>query len=270
VPWGVALSGGGVPGIAGHLGFVAAMAEANIVPDVVVGASAGGVVAGMLGAGVPVGTALERWAQVGHDELLTLLLEVDHLLHVLRPSPAPGLLSLEVVFRSVLRGAARARSTVDWSPGHGVVCADLTAGRPVVLHRDGAVVLPTVSALCATAAFPGLFSGVRTPGEDHLYVDGGLFADVPVSAARDLGASRVVAVRIGVPATVPEVLSVEELLRITLDRLLLATERGAADVTVVVPVGGGLLNYTGFAQDVQAGRDAFAAHRERIAALAAT
>jgi NTE family protein len=71
-----------------------------------------------------------------------------------------------------------------------VVATDLATGDPVVFTQGN-----LVDAIRASCAFPGLFEPVEI-GTRYL-ADGGLVAQVPTLAARQLGASRVLAVSVG-------------------------------------------------------------------------
>jgi NTE family protein len=69
------------------------------------------------------------------------------------------------------------------------VAADLETGEPVVI-REG----PLLDAVYASCTFPGVVEAVRWQG--RLLVDGGVIAQVPVEATRQLGAERVIAVNV--------------------------------------------------------------------------
>ncbi|MDE3097411.1 MAG: patatin-like phospholipase family protein [Chloroflexota bacterium] len=289
--WGVALSGGGVPGVFGHIGFMQALDAWGLRPPVLVGASAGGIVAGSLAAGLSIQEVAAGWTHVARDPWALLPREAWHAAECLRPSRTPGVLDLGGAvcgvwhqqttlpqgadLSAMLAWAIREgqRSTVaGWKRGCGVAVSDLDGGRPVVLHPNGSLAAgwSTADALTATAAFPPLFSGVRGP-DGHLYCDGGLYADVPVAAARSLGAERVLAVRIGGPAGVPDVLSLGYYAQIVLGRLIDAANRSdnpPADLSIGIPTVGGLLSLGDWQRDLEAGNAAAVAHRAEIEALA--
>lgn len=258
--WGVALGGGGIPGVAAHLGFLRALREAGTAPDVVVGASAGGLVAGALAAGVDVDAQMAAWERIAADPWPAVPGEVFHTLSLLRRSPTPGSLSLSPLVDRVLRNAPFPRLP-EWTVDRGVVVSDLTVGSTSLLANDPRLVEPirrwtAADAMVATAAFPTLFSGVRGP-DGHLYADGGIYDLVPVDACRHLACDRVVSIRIGYPTQVPDTLSVEQLLQVVTTRLLAATDRASnpqpADLALTVPTAGGLLSLADFASDAAAG-----------------
>src|SRR5579864_630738 len=71
-----------------------------------------------------------------------------------------------------------------------VVATDLCNGEPVVFTQGN-----LVDAIRASCAFPGLFEPVEIG--TRCLADGGLVAPVPTRAARDLGASHVVGISVG-------------------------------------------------------------------------
>ena len=72
-----------------------------------------------------------------------------------------------------------------------VVATDLSTGDPVIFTHGN-----LVDAIRASCAYPGLFEPVEIG--TRCLVDGGLVAQVPTQAVRELGAKRVVAVSLGV------------------------------------------------------------------------
>jgi NTE family protein len=72
-----------------------------------------------------------------------------------------------------------------------VVATDLNSGEPVVITHGN-----LIDAIRASCAFPGLFEPVEIG--TRCLADGGLVAPVPTRAARDLGASFVLAVSVGI------------------------------------------------------------------------
>jgi NTE family protein len=71
-----------------------------------------------------------------------------------------------------------------------VVATDLTSGEPVVFTQGN-----LVEAIRASCAFPGLFEPVQIG--TRCLADGGLVAPVPTRAARELGATSVVGISVG-------------------------------------------------------------------------
>jgi len=71
-----------------------------------------------------------------------------------------------------------------------VVATDLTSGEPVVFTHGN-----LVDAIRASCAFPGLFEPVQIG--TRCLADGGLVAPVPTCAAREMGATTVIGVSVG-------------------------------------------------------------------------
>jgi NTE family protein len=71
-----------------------------------------------------------------------------------------------------------------------VVATDLTSGEPVVFTQGN-----LVDAIRASCAFPGLFEPVQIG--TRCLADGGLVAPVPTHAARNLGATSVIGISVG-------------------------------------------------------------------------
>jgi NTE family protein len=174
---GLALGGGAARGFA-HVGVIEVLEEAGIKPDLVVGTSAGSVVAALYASG-RTGAQLQA-AAMNMDEAAF----ADWMLPFFN--------------RGVLRGEALARY-VDAQVGHklienmtmplGIVATDLKTGQGVLFRRGD-----TGTAVRASSSVPAVFLPVKIGTQE--YVDGGLVAPVPVRYARDMGAEVVVAVDI--------------------------------------------------------------------------
>jgi len=169
---GLVLGGGGVPGIAAHLGFLQGIAQARISWDVMVGISAGGIVAGSCGAEydaeydvrdtIGLLQVLEkRWRSILRFPWLLLPEVVPFAAWIKRSHDAPGLLCLQWILEKAIADHDISPSVSSWKKGYGVIASDVTEGRPVLISCANPAVRDTLSALTATAAFPGLFSGVR-------------------------------------------------------------------------------------------------------------
>lgn len=174
---GLALGGGAARGFA-HVGVIQVLEEAGIRPDMVVGTSAGSLVAAIYASGRS-GAQLQQIALEMEEATLT-----DW--------------TLPFFGRGVLRGEALARYvnqqvrglTIEAMPlPLGVVATDLQSGEGI-LFRAGDAGL----AVRASSAVPSVFQPVRIGA--HEYVDGGLVAPVPVGFARQMGAELVIAVDI--------------------------------------------------------------------------
>ncbi len=174
---GLALGGGAARGFA-HVGVIQVLEEAGIKPDLVVGTSAGSLVAALYANGRN-GQQLQA-AAMAMDEA------------------AFADWTLPIFNRGVLRGEALARY-VNAQVGHrlienmpvplGIVATDLATGQGVLFRRGD-----TGTAVRASSAVPAVFLPVRIGAQE--FVDGGLVSPVPVRYARQMGAEVVVAVDI--------------------------------------------------------------------------
>ncbi|MBS0356873.1 MAG: patatin-like phospholipase family protein [Proteobacteria bacterium] len=171
----LALGGGAARGFA-HIGVIKALETNGIVPDFVVGTSAGSVVGALYAAGH------------GPFELQRLAIQLDE----------SAITDWSLFDRGVIKGEALERfinTNVGNKPIEGLkrrfaaVATDLQSGEPIVFQRGN-----TGMAVRASASIPGVFPPVAVSGRE--YVDGGLVAPIPVREARSLGADIVIAVDI--------------------------------------------------------------------------
>jgi NTE family protein len=169
------LGGGAARGFA-HIGVIKALEAQGIVPDIVVGTSAGSVVGALYASGLN-GFDLQKLALQMEEDMVTDWTLPD---------------------RGVLKGAAlqdfinqnvKNLSIQKMPKPLGVVATDLQSGE-MVLFRLG----NTGMAVRASSAVPGVFQPVEINGRD--YVDGGLTSPVPAQSARTMGADFVIAVDI--------------------------------------------------------------------------
>ncbi len=172
---GLALGGGAARGFA-HIGVIKALEAQGIVPNVIVGTSAGAVV-GALYAGGLNGFELQRAA---------LDMDKDNVFdwNVSLRGPLKG-----EPLRRFVNDAVLSRPLDKLKRSFAVVATDLGSGE-MALFRTG----DTGWAVQASAAVPGVFQPVTINGRE--YVDGGLTSPVPVRAARRLGVDFVIAVDI--------------------------------------------------------------------------
>ncbi|MEX1165395.1 MAG: patatin-like phospholipase family protein [Hydrogenophaga sp.] len=174
---GLALGGGAARGFA-HVGVIQVLYENGIRPDLVVGTSAGSLVAAMYASGMSPAD-LEREALAMEEATLT-----DWTMPLL----GRGMLRGEALARYV-RTEVKGRLIEQMPVPLGILATDLHSGEGVLFRRGD-----TAQAVRASSAVPGLFIPVAIAG--HEYVDGGLVAPVPVAQARAMGAELVLAVDI--------------------------------------------------------------------------
>lgn len=176
---GLALGGGAARGFA-HIGVIKALEAQGIVPDIVVGTSAGSVVGALYAAGNN-GFALNKLA-LAMDEAAISDWSIPFFAKV------TGVIKGEAIQNYINRTVHNVPLEKLKIP-FGAVATDLNSGLPVLFERGN-----TGVAVRASSAVPGVFQPVRIGG--HLYVDGGLVSPVPVRFARQMGADFVIAVNI--------------------------------------------------------------------------
>ncbi len=172
---GLALGGGAARGFA-HIGVIQVLEENGIKPDLVVGTSAGSLVAALYASGK------------SGAELATLADSMDESAFTDWSFPGRGLIRGEALAKYV-RDNTGARSIEQMRTPLGIVATDLDSGQPILFQRGD----PGV-AVRASSAVPAVFQPVRIG--THEYVDGGLVSPVPVRFARQMGAELVIAVDI--------------------------------------------------------------------------
>ena len=174
---GLALGGGAARGFA-HIGVIQVLEENGIKPDMVVGTSAGSVVAAFYASG-KTGAQLQ-WLADSMDE--------SQLTDWTVPFMSRGMLRGEALGRYIntqLNGA----KIEDLKIPLGIVATDLQTGDGILFRRGD-----IATAVRASSAVPSVFEPVRIGNKD--YVDGGLVSPVPVLYARQMGADIVIAVDI--------------------------------------------------------------------------
>jgi NTE family protein len=174
---GLALGGGAARGFA-HIGVIQVLEENGIKPDMVVGTSAGSVVAAFYATG-KTGAQLQ-WLADSMDE--------SQLTDWTVPFMSRGMLRGEALGRYIntqLNGA----KIEDLKMPLGIVATDLQTGDGILFRRGD-----IATAVRASSAVPSVFEPVRIGNKD--YVDGGLVSPVPVRYARQMGADIVIAVDI--------------------------------------------------------------------------
>ena len=175
---GLALGGGAARGFA-HIGVIQVLEEAGIRPTLVVGTSAGSVVAALYASGKS-GAELGQLADAMDESAIT-----DWAF------PGRGLIRGEALARFV-RDNTGGRSIEQMKLPLGIVATDLDNGQPILFQVGD----PGV-AVRASSAVPAVFQPVRIGSRE--YVDGGLVSPVPVRFARQMGAELVIAVDITDP-----------------------------------------------------------------------
>lgn len=174
---GVALSGGGIRGLA-HLGVLEVLEEARIPVDYLAGTSMGGIVGACYAAGVPLKEAIAFTQRLGLVDIASPDSGWRGLFgHAKMAKLLAELLGSESLTFEALRIPLA------------VVAADIERGEMVVFDRG-----PLIPALLATSAFPIMFSPVHYEG--RWLIDGGVINNFPVDLVRQMGAERVLGVTV--------------------------------------------------------------------------
>lgn len=206
------LSGGGARGVA-HIGVLKALEAQHIPIDCIAGTSMGAIVGGLYAAGYSA-QELENivreldWAEQFDDRAprtersqqqkeedfdFPWSLEMGyHDGHFSLPKGAVG----GVGFERMLARATRRVSAIerfDQLPiPFRAVATDMVSGEGVVFDHG-----PLARVMRASMSVPGAFAPTEVDG--HIYGDGGLVANLPVDAAKAMGADVIIAVNIGTP-----------------------------------------------------------------------
>ncbi len=171
----LALGGGAARGFA-HIGVIKMLESHGIVPDYVVGTSAGAVV-GSLYAGGYDAFAMQKIA-----------VQLDEKIFADWTLGGRGLLKGEAL-QDFINQHLNKRPLEKLNKPFATVATDLNSGERVVFRTGD-----TGMAVRASAAVPGVFQPTQFRGRS--FVDGGLTSPVPVQAAREMGADIVIAVDI--------------------------------------------------------------------------
>lgn len=229
------LSGGASLG-AVQVGMLRALAERGILPDLVVGASAGAINAGWI-AGDP------RLEDLDGLERIWLGLRTRD---VFPAEPLRGLLGFlgrrpslvqNHALRALLRRNIRFERLEDAAIPISVIATEVITGLEAVLDRG-----PAVDALLASSAIPGVLPPVTFEG--RTLIDGAIVNNVPISEAVDNGATEVwvlptgYACNLEAPPTSALAMTLHALSLLIEQRLIRDVQQfqGAVDLRVIPPL----------------------------------
>jgi NTE family protein len=250
------LGGGAGKGFA-HVGVIKALEAHGIIPDMVVGTSAGSVVAALYAGGYN-GFELQR---------ISLSMDEDTVRDWVLPNR--GFIRGDAL-QDFINEALQDRLIQSLNRKLVVVATDLQTGEAMVFQSGNAGM-----AVRASSSVPGIFRPVKIGTRE--YVDGGLVSPVPVRIARELGADIVVAVNI---SDIPRQSKVSDTVGILLQtftimghviasrELLEADVVISPDITELTSTNFNSRNYA-IIEGEKAGLDAVAAIREKIEAFKA-
>lgn len=193
-PVGFVLGGGGSLG-AVQVGMLQALAEYQVVPDLVVGTSVGSI-NGAVVAGDPTGAA-NRLTHIWPKLTRQLVFPGGPLTQLRTLRRGRTHLFPNIGLRAVISGYLQITSTfADLALPFAAVTTDIATGGPHVIG-DGLL----VPALLASSAIPGIYPSVTVDGR-QLY-DGGVVANVPVTQALAMGAQSLVVLDAAFPGHLP-------------------------------------------------------------------
>lgn len=175
---GLAMGGGSVRGVS-HLGVLEVLLREGIPIDYVAGTSAGAILAALYCGGLSLDDMFKFAPYLNWSRLATLAISSN------------GLLKLDKLNRwlTMLLGD---KDLAETDPPLAIVTMDADTGERVVLTEG-----PLAKAVQASSSVPGIFHPVEWNG--RLLSDGGLVDNLPVLAARELGADYVIGVDIFKP-----------------------------------------------------------------------
>ena len=176
---GLALGGGAARGFA-HIGVIKALEAQNIYPDLVVGTSAGSVIAALYASGYKA------------NDLQKIALSLDEAAITDWALPFSGRFGGMIkgdALQSMVNRLVKNQTIENMKLPLGIVGTDLQTGAGVLFRRGD-----TGQAVRASCSIPGIFQPTLIGGRE--YVDGGLVAPVPVQYAKQMGADFVIAVNI--------------------------------------------------------------------------
>lgn len=157
---GIALSGGGVKGFA-HLGVLKALEEKGIEPDLIAGISAGAIIGSFIAAGKKAA------------EVMDLINESDFFDFAKVTIPDRGIFTLDNMTEN-LENSLGVKSFEELKIPFYVGAANIYKARMEYFSEGDLIKI-----IQASSSIPVLFSPVEINGE--LYVDGGLFENLPVN-----------------------------------------------------------------------------------------
>lgn len=220
--FGVALGSGGARGIA-HLGFLAALKQEGVMPDIVCGSSMGAIAGALFCAGTGEKEILEELRSLSMRRIAKL---------------DPLFFRHGAIFKNTraLRVLTKflADKTFDRLPvKFGCATLDLNTGKTFCLTEG-----QLAPAVMASSSIPGIFPPMKMG--DMLCVDGGVVNKVPVDMCRQMGADVVLGVdALGDIAVQPEQKGIAQVVKRAFYVMNFHTglcERGRADKLFVLPL----------------------------------
>ena len=251
---GLALGGGAARGFA-HIGVLQVLEEEGIKPSLVVGTSAGSVVASFYASG-KTGQQLQWLADTMDETQFT---------DWANPFSGRGILRGEALGKYI-NSQLNGMKIEDMKLPLGIVATDLRTGDGILFRRGD-----VATAVRASSAVPSVFEPVQIAGKD--FVDGGLVSPVPVRYARQMGADLVLAIDI---SSRPEDAKTSDMLKVLLQtfsimgKSITQLELAQADVVVRPALPDiGSTEFSARKKSIEAGRTAMKQALPQLKALLA-
>jgi NTE family protein len=194
------LSGGGVRGFA-HIGVLKALEELGLEPRMVIGTSAGAVVAAYWGLGYTADQMMQRAESLNNSDLFVPVL--PNLGQPVLKGEA-GVFSGQFLERQLRRDFG-IQTFEDLPQPIAIVATDLQTGRPVVFNADD-----VAQAVRASSTIPGIFTPPSING--RLYIDGQASSPLPIVPAKRLSDLPILAVDVVYPPELAEVSTLTDLM----------------------------------------------------------
>jgi len=201
---GLVLAGGGIRGAA-HIGAIKALEEDGIKVDVVAGTSAGSMVAALYGMGY---TADEMYEILKKYAKTVMGITPRYLFENLRENngiKVKGIVSgvnIEKVFQEIAK-VKKIETIDDIKMPIAIIASDLLQSRKVVFTNRKNLTEDSYpedinigTAVRASCSVPGVYAPVEI--ENYQLVDGGIFNNLPVKEAKDIGADKILAIKFNI------------------------------------------------------------------------
>ena len=185
----VVMGGGGVKGMA-HAGAWRAILESGLGVSELIGTSIGGLVAACLGGGTTWQQLYERAAVFTKQDIVglnrwTLLFNGIRQPSVFRGEP----------LRDFVQSLVPVQTFAEMDLPVSINAVDLETGAQVWFGAGGRMDVPVADAVYASCSLPVFYPPVEIDGE--LYIDGGVRDGLPVTLAKDRGATLIIAIDVG-------------------------------------------------------------------------
>lgn len=173
--------GGGCHRALAHVGVIKVLEANGIMPDLIVGTSAGSMVGALYASGLRASRLEKAAAALTWDAIQEFNLSRFGFY-----TAGP--------LRAYINQAVQGKKIEEFPVRYAALAADLHTGTARLFDRGEAGL-----AVQASASTPGVFQPTLVDGRS--YVDGGVISPVPVNMARKLGAETVIAVNVSFPPT---------------------------------------------------------------------